>query len=129
MGPRRANVGQPNVGGTGYEAAVTDAPQQPRGCDAALGIDDQIIALPIQRAALQKLERTAEPGLLDHLVEIVAWTLVGEHHVDLASILGEGAVIALPVTVAGHEQHEFRALLALDAALGLSCLCGFDDRG
>ena len=61
-------------------------------------------------------------ALFDDLLPRRATTFVGKHVGRLAPVFRERAVIATPVTLAGDEQDEFAALLALNAPFGLAFL-------
>ena len=56
-----------------------------------------------------------------------AAALVGVHVVDFSTSFRKWAVVAHPVALAGHEENQFAAHLALDAALRLVA-CRWLDR-
>ena len=72
------------------------------------------------------------PGFLYHVVEALAWPLVGIHEVNLPPCLGQWAVIAPPMAVPSDEQYQFATHLALDASLAvrhIRCLWNISDLG
>ena len=94
--------------------------QGPDGLQRAFEVEHRV---PARDAGARRVHRAA---FFDDLLPRRAAPFVGEHVGGFPSVFRKGAVGAAPVALAGHEEDQLAARLALHAALRFAFLGGKD---